>query len=136
MIWTAKALANLAILVTRDISFAQIGKILGVSKNAVIGKTHRLKLKKAKTTHIEYKRHEKPNMPIPPTPPVFVAVPKMVLLPMLDLKDWHCRYPFDGEEETVFCGRQKNEDTPYCQKHADICYAKKPPLRPRSEQRF
>lgn len=42
----------------------------------------------------------------------------------LDLKDHHCRYPFNevGSPDFFFCGATVKPDKPYCETHCNIVY--------------
>ena len=143
MIWGAKNIARLLELAATGISYTQIGKILGITKNAAIGKSRRLKIDKspALPTNIKAKKRvRKPQpkpQPIQPTPPPpSVSVSDMKLFTMMALQEGHCRYPIGSGDEMLFCGKQKNGGKPYCQEHCDICYN---PIKPRlrhSVQKF
>ena len=62
MAWTEAQIADLKRLWTAGHSTSQIGTILGVSKNAVIGKAHRIKLP-ARPSPIRHSSGPKKPMP-------------------------------------------------------------------------
>ncbi|MBT6312584.1 MAG: global cell cycle regulator GcrA-like protein [Alphaproteobacteria bacterium] len=59
MSWTPERIAKLEELWAEGLSTAEIGRRLGVSKNAVVGKAHRMKLP-GRQSPIESKRKAKP----------------------------------------------------------------------------
>ena len=98
MIWGAKNIARLLELAATGISYTQIGKALGITKNAAIGKSRRLKIDKspALPTNIKAKKRvRKPQpkpQPIQPTPPPpSVSVSDMKLFTMMALQEGHLR---------------------------------------------
>lgn len=42
-----------------------------------------------------------------------------------ELRDNHCRWPYDGKEETIYCGCQQEEGSPYCSFHTELAKSKK-----------
>src|SRR5208337_3642371 len=106
-----------------------------VTRNAVIGKVHRLGLAGRKTTsrkpaprrtsprrgssgRVELRqphaRFVRPASPLPPAPPPPVAA---LMLPLRQLRDNHCRWPVGDPREDGFgfCGCQKAGGVPYCE---------------------
>lgn len=77
MSWTPERIAKLEELWAEGLSTAEIGRRLGVSKNAVVGKAHRMKLP-GRQSPIESKRKAKPAAaakPKPATKPTAAAKP-------------------------------------------------------------
>jgi hypothetical protein len=99
---------------------------LSVSRNAVIGRAHRLNLcmpkppKKENTLARRSRRirirKEKTMPPSPPHEPDFSGVS------LFDLERHHCRFP--NERGDLYCGNHRLEDSPYCLAHHRICYVK------------
>jgi GcrA cell cycle regulator len=140
--WTDERIEQLKKLQAGGHSAAQIAKMLGgVTRNAVIGKIHRLGLdpmakprassmpravkmmiKKAPKAVAQPK--VKPAAPPPPPlRPVIesVARPKPLLKRIRDA-DWdgqhECRWPVEGEKEnTRFCCYPVSGDSSYCEYH-------------------
>ena len=86
----------------------EIGKKMGVSKNAVVGRVHRLGLPKR-------------NSPIHRKKPK-IEPPK--LLTLADIGPGQCRFP-EGDPGDVgfhFCGEPVIKGKSYCQTHAERCY--------------
>jgi GcrA cell cycle regulator len=124
MAWTETQIADLKRLWTAGRSTSQIGTALGVSKNAVIGKAHRLNLP-ARTSPI--RRSSEPKHP------------KRALMPRH--KPHHhrrlfiqpgpqrhgspsCLWPMGdpGNADFHFCGDQTVPGRPYCAEHCARAY--------------
>jgi len=118
---------------------AQIGKLLGFTKNAVVGKAHRIGLERRpspiRRTAVKPDR-KKARSPIVPTLK-FEALkeePKettkfQTLLP--DVKNLFknqtkrgCEWPegHPDESDFEFCGKDRFEDKPYCIDHCAVAY--------------
>ena len=105
---------------------AEIAKELGegVTRNAVIGKAHRLKLS-SRVSPIQQnakkiKANSEPSMaPRRPAKKVPIYLGKQ--LKMEELRDRMCRWPNgdpQNSEEFSFCGCNTVEGLPYCENHA------------------
>jgi GcrA cell cycle regulator len=142
--WTDERVASLKKLWLEGLSASQIAKQLGgVTRNAVIGKVHRLGLSGRATpaaparTVFKAPRPARPVMAAPHTPrrpePVPVHVPPTPLptvreepgsATVLTLGAHMCKWPI-GDPSTdgfTFCGRRSGEDGPYCNEHARVAY--------------
>lgn len=140
MSWTEERVAVLKKLWGEGKTAAEIAKELGgVTRNAVIGKAHRLKLSnrlspiqqspkkaaKPKAT-VAAANEEKPAAPKKRAPrPANMDIPftgKGVKL--ADLKEKMCRWPIGDpqEEDFKFCGCTKAMGLPYCEDHARAAY--------------
>ncbi|MGE3143302.1 MAG: GcrA family cell cycle regulator [Hyphomonadaceae bacterium] len=141
--WTDERVALLRKLWTEGLSASQIAKQLGgVTRNAVIGKVHRLGLAGRATPSRPAKRpvrtaRPRPMSPSAPrlrTPSLAPALVVPVLEPMLQadgravsvltLTDRMCKFPIGdpSEADFAFCGRDSNENGPYCPDHARLAY--------------
>jgi len=109
---------------------AEIAKELGegVTRNAVIGKAHRLKLSSRVSPIQQNAKKIKANTRVAAAPPrrptkkVPIYLGKQVQ--MEDLRDRMCRWP-NGDpqgDDFSFCGCRTVEGTPYCADHAAIAY--------------
>jgi hypothetical protein len=121
--WTDERITQLTTLWTAGSSASAIGNLLGVSRNAVIGKAHRLGLEKPviekpqqqvavimearRVRHNECKRirHALMRSAAPPKPkpaPVIVLHPSLNI-PLMDLGPNQCRYI--AGDDYLACGR-------------------------------
>ena len=131
MSWTDERVELLTKLWTEGKTAAEIAKELGgVTRNAVIGKAHRLKLSN-RVSPIQ--QNKKPAV-VKPAPAQAQAVEKRVQkvsaqdnrqgVPLTTLKANQCRWPFGDprDENFGFCGCQSIPGLPYCAEHAKIAY--------------
>lgn len=142
--WTDDRVASLKKLWLEGLSASQIAKQLGgVTRNAVIGKVHRLGLSGRATpaaparTVFKAPRAPRPAMVsthAPRRPEPVSAAPAMTALPaimeepgsatVLTLGAHMCKWPI-GDPATdgfTFCGRRTGVDGPYCNEHARVAY--------------
>jgi len=134
MSWTEDRVELLTKLWTEGKTAAEIAKTLGgVTRNAVIGKAHRLKLSN-RVSPIQ--QNKKPaNMSVAPKPekakakeqpapaaPAVKSAAKGVSL--MDLGTRMCRWPSGDpkEEGFSFCGGGCIPGLPYCEEHAKVAY--------------
>lgn len=103
--WTPERTAALIALWHDELSTSEIGRRLGVTKNAVIGKVHRLGLPQ---------RRPSPKVRSEP----------IHVLKLDGLRAGMCSWPIGepGEEGFHFCGTQIVPGKPYCAKHCSIAY--------------
>jgi GcrA cell cycle regulator len=106
--WTPERIARLTQLWEEGITTAEIGRQIGVTKNAVIGKVHRLGLVPRVVT-------QKP----PPRRNVF------------DFVGPACMWPFGhpGDDDFHFCAERPLQGKPYCANHSAVAY-----LRPKDNR--
>jgi len=111
--WTDEKIDQLKKLWLEGSTTAAIGKVLGMSKNAVVGKVHRLKLK-GRPSPID--RTQK-------SAPVTKKAPRIYT--MADLSSQTCRWPSGDpkHDDFQFCGKPPVPGKPYCPKHCDAGYA-------------
>ena len=130
--WTPERIAEVTRLWSEGLTTAEIGKMVGVTKNAVVGKAHRLGL---------------PPRPSPirrkgggggagATMPRTVA--KAPVKPMrqiaLSTSGACCKWPFGhpGEADFHFCGSLALVNKPYCPEHYHMAYL---PARAKGDSR-
>ena len=108
MAWTEEKIKQLKKLWSKGKSTIEIAKELGISKNSVIGKVHRLELT-ARPSPI--KKKELKTKPIKPK--------IMGKCRLMDLKTNTCRWPIGEptDEDFHFCGKQTVIGKPYCSEH-------------------
>ena len=113
---------------------AEIAKALGgVTRNAVIGKAHRLKLSNRISPIQQNERKEERVAEVKKAPKAVIKQPIVVAKPanssfkalkMIELKERMCRWPSgDPQDENFsFCGCQTVPGLPYCEEHAKMAY--------------
>jgi GcrA cell cycle regulator len=149
MDWTEDAIATLRQLWSEGLSTAEIGRRMGISKNAVVGKAHRLnlaarpspirRLPGAPSAPRPSRRAARPMMPRPSPmmagtaiatrPPVERPAPVVAMRPPpqpLRLGNSACCWPLGdpGTPGFRFCGAQALLGKPYCAEHAALAYVR------------
>ena len=113
MVWTEDKIKKLKKMWQAGKPTAEIAKTLGMSKNSIIGKVHRLNLKvrpsPIKTDAVKPKK----------TPQKVVEK-----VGLMDLKLNTCRWPIGDpkDEDFHFCGEQTVTGKPYCLAHCQEAY--------------
>ena len=105
--WTPTRIAILIAHWNEGLSTSEIGGRLGVTKNAVVGKVHRLGLPKRGS-------------------PIKQKVPPAEIISLEALRPGMCCWP-DGEPGNAdfrFCGEPVVPEKPYCAEHCDRAYVK------------
>lgn len=134
MSWTDERVALLKKLWGEGKTAAEIATTLGgVTRNAVIGKAHRLKLSNrispiqpAKKVSAKAPANTStPPAPQPKRPKIKTEdIPRGQGLSLLDLKPNMCRWPSGDprDQDFGFCGHRCSPGLPYCDEHARIAY--------------
>jgi GcrA cell cycle regulator len=149
MSWTDERVELLKKLWQDGLSASQIAAELGgVTRNAVIGKVHRLGLsgRGQPTSSIKRQRRAHPtgirrtrtltmgNLALKPSfdalpehelqPRRNVVVPIPRKLSILQLSEATCKWPIGdpGHDDFYFCGHDSLESAPYCEYHAGVAY--------------
>ena len=142
--WTDERVETLKKLWLDGLSASQIAKQLGgVTRNAVIGKVHRLGLSgRAAPSHPSRPAFKAPRPPRPismptprarsleprphatpaPRPAPFVELPGTATV--LTLGAHMCKWPIGdpSSSDFTFCGRRASDEGPYCIDHARVAY--------------
>ncbi|HYB06111.1 MAG TPA: GcrA family cell cycle regulator [Methyloceanibacter sp.] len=160
MAWNDERVELLKRLWAEGLSASQIASRLGgVTRNAVIGKVHRLGLSGRATSSRSSsprprrvqapRQHRAPSLlfatrgnaalkpayeeEIEPAPAPIeeLYIPPAERASILTLKESMCRWPIGdpGEEEFHFCGRKTSGSVPYCEHHARLAYQPAPSRR-------
>ena len=149
--WTDERVEQLKKLWLEGVSASQIAKQLGgVTRNAVIGKVHRLGLSGRATPSQPAKPAFRPTRPArtisvaPSAPKKMTAAPAPAPRPaepmppmrleergsatVLTLGAHMCKWPIGdpGTAEFSFCGRRAGDEGPYCIEHAKVAYQAPP----------
>jgi GcrA cell cycle regulator len=137
--WLAERIERLKALWRTGATASEIGNELGVSRNAVIGKMHRLKdyTPRKPAGNKQAKPPPAPKAKPAPPPPkqtrVVLNVP-FLNLSIDELKPGVCRYPHGEASPYFFCGQPTREGSPYCALHCRITlqrYQSPPPTMER-----
>jgi GcrA cell cycle regulator len=157
MTWTDERVEILKKLWAEGLSASQIAAELGgVTRNAVIGKVHRLGLSGRGQPTSSIKRQRRSHPPAPrrtrqmitvgnlalqpdmeavaqaaPQPRRNVVVPIAKRLTIEMLTERTCKWPNGdpGSEDFHFCGHDSLDGLPYCEYHAGIAYQTPDPRR-------
>lgn len=111
--WTPERIAALIALWEEGLTTSVIGERLGITKNAVVGKVHRLGLPKRVTSSRAAK-------------PAVEEKPMGEMIKLDKLSNGMCCWP-EGEPSTEnfrFCGAQAVEGRPYCAEHCKRAYVR------------
>jgi GcrA cell cycle regulator len=145
--WTEERVETLKKLWLDGLSASQIAKQLGgVTRNAVIGKVHRLGLSgraaPSQPTRSVFKA-PRPARPVAPAAPRRVEAQSSASQPMvpaqprrpvydetpgsatvLTLGAHMCKWPIGdpSSDSFTFCGKRSDGDGPYCMQHAQVAY--------------
>jgi GcrA cell cycle regulator len=131
MTWTMERITLLKDRICAGFSCGQIARELGLSRNAVIGKTNRLGLSK----QAGLRKNARPRTVTDQTilraswaksQPALLEVPgeSAQAYSLFELQQWHCRWPVGdpSSEDFGFCGNMRIAGLPYCAAHARIAY--------------
>ena len=135
--WDLERTTRLQSLYCDGVSFRDIAAEIGVTRNAVIGKIHRMKLEprdtitiKKKVPVIKARRHRPPKVTIVKKPLLPEPDPSVdYRCEILELTDTRCRFPLWRHDaspysDRFYCGAPGAElsaGQPYCRKHARLC---------------
>ena len=151
MSWTDERVALLTKLWSDGLSASQVAAELGgVTRNAVIGKIHRLGLsgrdkpaaksgarQKRATPTNNYSRPNRTGAKITkpdsnltivakaePLPSENLVAPASLCLKLVQLSETTCKWPMGDPQaaDFSFCGHQIKADTPYCDYHCKLAY--------------
>ena len=129
--WTPERIAEVTRLWSEGLTTAEIGKVVGITKNAVVGKAHRLGLP-PRPSPIRRKGGGGGGATIPR--PVVKAPVKPMRQIALSTSGACCKWPFGhpGEEDFRFCGSLALVNKPYCPEHYQMAYL---PARAKGESK-
>lgn len=127
MSWTDDRVEILKKLWGEGKTAAEIAKELGgVTRNAVIGKAHRLKLSNRVSPIQQNKKPvaAKPAVEKKPKKKIISEDENRERVSLIDLGPRQCRWPIgDPQEENFgFCGDHLMPGLPYCAEHAKVAY--------------
>jgi GcrA cell cycle regulator len=120
-IWTEQRLSRLRMLHEAGYAPSEIAKALGTTRNAVLGKTHRMGLPPGWGP----KRHPATwgaggiGAGAAPAAAEMVAAEPRRNVSLLELRPNDCRWP-SGERDYTFCGSPRVVDSSYCGPHTKL----------------
>lgn len=147
MAWTDEMVENLKKMWKKGLTTNEIAKNLGVSKNSIVGKVHRLNLT-ARPSPIKKKEEivvvsvasteknedkitvEKLNMNQPITNLQIshedAKVHNCSCLKLAELDNHSCRWPIGDpkDDNFCFCGKKVRSGQTYCEEHSALAYVK------------
>ena len=148
--WTPELIKDLKKLWKKGLTTGEIGRLIGMSKNAVVGKAHRLGLE-SRPSPIRREKVEVPKVK-KSTAPVWKHVVSMEKqekesqavqlntdklskpskkngkvkgVKLVDLKPTSCRWP-EGDPKDPdfhFCGKEALPGKSYCEEHSQVAYS-------------
>ena len=140
MSWNDDNVARLRELWDQGLPTAQIGKLLGFTKNAVVGKAHRIGLerrpspirrtavkpdrKKARSPIVPKLNFETSKEVIQNTPRPQQNFQPIVKNLITYNNKRGCEWPEGHPDESgfKFCGKERFEEKPYCLEHCSVAY--------------
>ena len=140
MSWNDDNVSRLKELWDQGLPTAQIGKLLGFTKNAVVGKAHRIGLerrpspirrtaakpdrKKARSPIVPKLNFETSEEDIKETPRIQQSFQPVVKNLVTNNNKRGCEWPegHPDESDFKFCSKERFEDKPYCIDHCAIAY--------------
>ena len=142
MSWTDERVDLLKKLWKKGLSASQIAEELGdVTRNAVIGKAHRLGLssrpsplkKAAKAAPEKKAKPAAKKKPAAKPKPKAVEKEEPAVITILTLTERMCKWPLGhpGDDDFRFCGRKTVPGQPYCAYHAAMAYQAPQPRKDR-----
>lgn len=136
MAWTTEKVQTALNLASDGFTCAEIGERIGMSRNAVIGKFHRIGAKVgfvwrakavagSKPPHQRKPRRQKltriilADIKLPE--PIPSDAPPSLDLSLFDLNQATCRWPY-GDGPFFFCGHACKPSDSYCSYHMNLAY--------------
>lgn len=136
--WTEASVRQLCELwPDASLSAAEIGRRMGMSKNMVVGKAHRLELpgrespiKRSSTPRVPQPHRLKPTATLAPLSSMVTPLPAVgALAPLpppkpIAIRTERCAFPLSDGRPWRFCEAIAEYGSPYCTKHHRICYVR------------
>ena len=120
MNWTDKKIDKLKELWEQGGAATEIAEVFGVTKNAIIGKAHRLNLAPRKRGGAHGIKHPRESVPV-------VIEPEKPT-PLESLTNDQCKFPLWDKptDPKLFCGKERWDKAPYCKMHYEKSHVKSP----------
>ena len=138
MAWTDEMVEGLKKMWKQGLTTNEIAKNLGVSKNSIVGKVHRLNLtarpspikKKedeavAETVAVQDKKTVETPAEVKPLN-VEKKIGSSACLKLTELDNHTCRWPIGDprDDNFCFCGKKVRGGQTYCEEHSAVAYVK------------
>lgn len=130
--WPEEMIDRLKSLVAKGLSYSDIGRILGISRNAAIGKAKRLGISNGRDAvggpQFALQQWGKPARAKPEQPPECVATipvdePPSLNILLFNAGHRQCRWIVcEPDYDAVVCGHETNLGQPYCDHHRSRCW--------------
>jgi len=135
-VWSDDEIAKLKTMWLDGATASQIARALGTgrSRNAVLGRVHRMNLpERAQLLPMKRRAPIKRTTAIPipdlraPAPEVPSEDPGPMSPPIttMELRDHHCKWPYDVKDTYHYCGQTPVKDRPFCSHHCSKAYQPK-----------
>ena len=134
--WTAEAIGILRAKAAAAVPASQIAAIFGITRNAVIGKSHREKIKlectDTRSGGYARQRSNLTGFSFRKSTSRPAAIPKLVIrdadeplsrnLSVIDLQKNDCRFIVTDDHPMLYCGAPKADGSSYCAHHHVRCH--------------
>jgi len=138
MAWTEERVEKLRELWDKGLSASQIAAALaeGVTRNAVIGKAHRMNLA-SRPSPVKSDPKKKTAKPAEKKAAPVKSKASTGKTSLLELSERMCKWPIGhpGEVDFHFCGKPSATTFPYCSEHCAQAYQVQQPRRDRRANR-
>ena len=132
MAWTDEMVDKLRQMWTEGKTATEIAKELGVTKNSIVGKVHRLCLTarpspiKSKDEEPVEKAEVEKEIPEEAEENVEEKHKSSCHVKLVELDSHTCRWPLGDprDEDFCFCGKKVRMGQTYCEEHANMAYVK------------
>lgn len=136
--WTEEKVALLTELAPKSKSVREIAVIFGLTRNAIIGKAHRIGIQlpvgrsgpPRSANYVPRTRNRGTGLSFRSKfakPPRIIAVgeqPSSLNIAFDDLRRDHCRFPATDDAPYFFCGNPKAIGSSYCPHHHVVCHGR------------
>lgn len=134
--WTVERIEQLRTLWKDGFSASQIGNILGVTRNAVLGKVHRTKMPPKGTPVMPHRAPKRQGQKLPKPQcaarrKVSGQAPPFAGFLNTEFGELHlfssgspnqCRFPEGDSVPFLYCGTETLPGQPYCTHHRELCW--------------
>jgi GcrA cell cycle regulator len=125
MVWTPEKIELLKQQWDQGVSITQIGKNLGMTRNAVVGKAHRMGLQRRESPIVRGIASVMTPAASAPAPQTRAAPPPPPAVRAIVANGPPCKWPLGDPKSSAFrfCGDPALEGYPYCPSHCAAAYS-------------